>query len=48
LWENILPDGGTAHFLVASLAERAAGVRWPECEQELKLPRGNDIWKFKC
>ena len=48
LKEGILPDGGTAHFVVQALAERAAGKRWNACELELSLPRGSDPSQFKC
>lgn len=48
LRERVLPDGGTAHFVVQALAERAAGKRWSACELELKLPRGPDPSQFKC
>ena len=48
LREGILPDGGTAHFVVQALAERAGGQRWSACESELTLPRGPDPSKFKC
>jgi hypothetical protein len=45
---GILPDGGTAHYVVQALAERAAGKRWNKCQLELKLPRGPDPSQFKC
>jgi len=48
LRERVLPDGGAAYWLVQALAERAFGVRWPACEEELKQPRGLDPKKFKC
>lgn len=50
LAEGILPNGGTAHALVHALAERADGVLWPACQEELaKLPVGlNDPKTFKC
>jgi hypothetical protein len=48
LRDNVLPDGGAAHFLVSSLADRAAGVRWPECEHELKRPQTKDPTEFQC
>jgi hypothetical protein len=48
LREGALPDGGAAHALVNALADRAAGSRWPACEEELKLPRGEDAKQFKC
>jgi hypothetical protein len=48
LREGVLPDGGAAHALVNALAERAAGARWSACEEELKLPRGEDPKRFKC
>jgi hypothetical protein len=48
LREGALPDGGASHALVDALADRAAGSRWPACEEELKLPRGEDAKKFKC
>jgi hypothetical protein len=35
LQEGVLPDGGAAHALVAALAERAEGVLWPACQEEL-------------
>jgi len=35
LKEGVLPDGGTAHRLVRALEERAGGVLWPRCRQEL-------------
>jgi len=48
LRDEILPDGGTAHFVVQALAERAAGQRWPACEEELKQEHGKEANKFKC
>jgi hypothetical protein len=48
LREGVLPDGGAAHALVNALADRAGGTRWPACEEELKLPRGEDPKIFKC
>jgi hypothetical protein len=48
LRDGVLPDGGAAHTLVQMLADRASGARWPACEAELKLPRGAEVWKFKC
>jgi hypothetical protein len=48
LREGVLPTGGAAHQLVKMLAERANGVRFPACREELKLPREPDATKFKC
>jgi Exostosin family len=48
LKERILPNGGTAFFVVNALAERAEGKRWNACEEELKRPRGPDPTQFKC
>ena len=48
LREGVLPDGGAAHALVGALVDRAAGARWPACEEELKKPRGEDPKRFKC
>jgi len=50
LQEGILPDGGAAHALVTALEERASGVLWEACRDEMK---GKDISKdsikkFKC
>jgi len=47
LRERILPDGGAAHMLVRELEKRAGGVRWPACQEELKLPRGKEPEEFK-
>jgi Exostosin family len=48
LRERILPDGGTAFFVVEALSERAGGKRWRECEMELKLSRDPDPTQFRC
>lgn len=48
LRDGVLPTGGAAHQLVKMLAERANGVRWPACREELKLERGPDVNRFKC
>lgn len=50
LKEGILPDGGTAHFVVRSLEERAAGKLWPDCRDELAaMPeRRDEPRKFQC
>ena len=49
LQERILPDGGAAHALVNALANRAEGVRWSDCEKELKMPpKGGDPKAFGC
>ena len=51
LRDGYLPDGGTAHFVVAALAERARGNRWPSCEAELERVRPlqrKDPMKFEC
>lgn len=48
LRDGILPNGGTAHFVVQALAERAEGKRWPPCEEEMKVPRGPDPRQFFC
>ena len=50
LKEGVLPDGGTAHYVVNQLAERSAGIRWPACQKELaELPKiRNDPMKFQC
>lgn len=48
LKERWLPDGGASMALVDALAARAGGVRWKDCEEELKLPRGSDPFRNKC
>jgi len=49
LRERILPDGGAAHALVAALAARAGGVRWPACSKELnRTDRPKDPTAFQC
>jgi hypothetical protein len=50
LKEGVLPDGGTAHFVVRALEERAAGRLWPACQEELAaMPSIRDEpRKFKC
>lgn len=49
LGEGTLPDGGAAFALVDALAERAGGVRWRSCEEELKgLPPLPEPRGFKC
>mmetsp|Transcript_26787 Transcript_26787/g.58105 ORF Transcript_26787/g.58105 Transcript_26787/m.58105 type:complete len:620 (+) Transcript_26787:173-2032(+) len=49
LQDRILPDGGAAHALVDALANRAKGVRWSDCEKELKMPpKGGDPNAFGC
>lgn len=46
--DNILPNGGAAFALVEALAERAHGIRWLDCELELKS-KGPDIaTTFQC
>jgi hypothetical protein len=48
---GILPDGGAAHSLVAALSERANGVLWPACRDELGSMKKNpptDPNAFKC
>lgn len=43
LKERILPDGGTAHYVVRMLEERAAGKLWPACRDELaSMPAERD------
>lgn len=51
LQEGVLPNGGTARFVVAALAERAKGSRWPSCAAELdavKPLNRRDPMKFEC
>jgi len=48
LREGVLPNGGTAHWVVQALAERAEGKKWPACEEELQQPHGPDSRQFKC
>jgi hypothetical protein len=48
LREGVLPNGGTAHFVVQALAQRVEGKRWPACEEEMKQPHGPDPRQFKC
>jgi hypothetical protein len=50
LRQGILPDGGAAHALLRALAERANVVKWPACEQELKLlsPEREEAKRFNC
>ena len=48
LRDGVLPNGGTAHWVVQALADRAAGQKWPACEQELQQPHGADVRQFKC
>jgi hypothetical protein len=48
LREGILPDGGTAHEIVKMLADRAAGAKWPACEEELTHDHGPDARQFNC
>lgn len=36
LRDDILPTGGAARALVVALEERAGGVKWPACQQELE------------
>ena len=48
LMEGVLPAGGASRELVRALEKRARGVRWGPCEEELKLPRGNDPRHFQC
>jgi hypothetical protein len=50
LKEGVLPDGGTAHFVVRALEERAAGRLWPACRAELaKMSQQRDEPRqFKC
>jgi hypothetical protein len=50
LKERVLPDGGAAHFVVRALAERAKGVKWPACQQELENlpPNRPEVRQFKC
>lgn len=50
LKEGVLPDGGTALFVVRALEERAAGRLWPACQQELAaMPAQRDEPRqFKC
>lgn len=48
LKEKILPTGGAAHMVVRELAERAGGVRWPACEEELKAQRRPEAKQFVC
>jgi hypothetical protein len=52
LHAGILPDGGAAHALVQALAERAEGVLWPACRDELAQgsakPDERDAMRFEC
>lgn len=48
LRDGVLPDGGTAHYVVRALGERAKGTRWPACEEELKKAHGPDPKQFMC
>jgi hypothetical protein len=48
LKERVLPNGGTAFFVVDALAQRAEGKRWNACEEELRLSRSPDPTQFKC
>jgi hypothetical protein len=48
LQAGVLPNGGTAHFVVQALAERASGARWAACEEEMKHDHGPDPSQFKC
>ena len=49
LQDRILPDGGAAHALVDALANRAKGIRWSDCEKELRMPpKGGDPNAFGC
>ncbi len=52
LQAGVLPDGGAAHALVAALAERAEGVLWPACQEELEngsaQPDVPNAWQFAC
>jgi hypothetical protein len=51
LQAGVLPDGGAAHSLVAALSERANGVLWPACRDELWSMKKNpptDPVTFKC
>jgi hypothetical protein len=50
---GVLPDGGAAHSLVAALSERANGILWPACRDELLSMAENnppvvDPVTFKC
>ena len=45
---RILPNGGAAHALVKALGERAGGVRWPACEEEVKMAPEDHVDAFKC
>jgi hypothetical protein len=36
LRDDVLPTGGAARALVSALEERAGGVKWPACRQELE------------
>ena len=40
LRDGVLPDGGTAHFVVEALADRAKGSRWDKCAAERLTDRG--------
>lgn len=49
LREGILPDGGLAHAFVRALEERAGGVKWQNCETELKQKKHNELVnRFQC
>jgi hypothetical protein len=48
LRDNVLPTGGLAHAVVQALAERAEGVKWPACRDELLAEHGPDATRFVC
>jgi Exostosin family len=48
LRDGVLPNGGTAHFVVQALADRAGGKRWPACGDEMEQGPKEDVRQFKC
>jgi hypothetical protein len=52
LRDDILPTGGAARALVAALEERAEGVKWPACQQELERAKAGTLHpepdQFQC
>lgn len=50
LQADVVPDGGASHALVRALEQRAGGVLWPACEEELKAKSKNTQQPnaFKC
>lgn len=51
LQQGILPNGGLAHAFVRALEERVGGLKWQECEAELKQTNIRErvvINQFQC